>query len=74
MNVLVGRIFDAVASLLNYCDVNSYEGEGAILLENAVNDYELSQLKVYVHAGEDFKIPTHILWENLYKDYKLWAC
>ncbi len=65
----VGRIFDAVASLLNYCDVNSYEGEGAILLENAVNDYELSQLKVYVHAGEDFKIPTHILWENLYKDF-----
>ncbi len=49
----VGRIFDAVASLLNYCDVNSYEGEGAIMLENAVKDYKLSQLKVYVNAGKE---------------------
>ena len=65
----VGRIFDALASLLDYCDVNTYEGEGAILLENAVQDYNLSQLKVYVHAGKDFRIRTHDLWKNLYKDF-----
>jgi hydrogenase maturation protein HypF len=30
----MGRVFDAVASLLRLGDVNSYEGESAMLLED----------------------------------------
>lgn len=65
----VGRIFDAVASLLGFCDGNSYEGEGAILLENAVHSYDMSALKMYVKPGTDGLIPTYLLWEALYSDY-----
>ncbi len=35
----VGRIFDAVASLLNICDKQSYEGEAALLLEALAQQY-----------------------------------
>jgi len=31
----MGRLFDCVSSILNLCDYSHYEGEGAILLENA---------------------------------------
>jgi hydrogenase maturation factor HypF (carbamoyltransferase family) len=33
----MGRLFDAVASLLGICHVNRYEGECAIMLENAAD-------------------------------------
>ncbi len=65
----VGRLFDALASLLGLCDVNSYEGEGAILLENAVLDYNMDLLKVYTRPGADGIVPTHVLWEQLYSDF-----
>ena len=39
----MGRLFDAVSSLLGICDISSFEGEGAILLEKkaaeGVNDF-----------------------------------
>lgn len=65
----VGRLFDALASLLDFCDVNSYEGEGAILLENAIHGYDPETLKVYAVPKEDGLVPTHLLWEQLYKDF-----
>lgn len=33
----MGRLFDAISSILGLCQVNSYEGEAAILLENAAS-------------------------------------
>ncbi|WKK65619.1 carbamoyltransferase HypF [Lutimonas zeaxanthinifaciens] len=65
----VGRLFDAVASLLDLCDVNSYEGEGAILLENAIDDYELKNLKSYTPNVNENSIPTQYIWNEIYKDY-----
>ena len=35
----IGRLFDAVSSLLGICDHNSYEGECAIMLENRAWDF-----------------------------------
>jgi len=36
----VGRLFDGVASLLELCHVNQYEGHAAILLENCASECE----------------------------------
>jgi hydrogenase maturation protein HypF len=53
----MGRVFDAMASILDISDFNSYEGEGAMLLEKiaqlffdthgyeSVNCYELKEMK-----------------------------
>lgn len=48
----VGRLFDAVASLLNITDYNSYEGEAAILLENLVTGYNIKNCKSYLSSIE----------------------
>lgn len=37
-----GRLFDAISSIVGLVDINNYEGQGAIMLENSVvkSDYE----------------------------------
>lgn len=45
----VGRLFDAVASLLNITDFNTYEGEAPILVENLVLNYNLKECKSYLN-------------------------
>ena len=37
----MGRIFDAVASLLNVCDIQSYEGEAAMQLQSLAESYTI---------------------------------
>ncbi len=64
----VGRLFDAVASLLNICDFNTYEGEAAILLENSILDYDLKTCKSYCSVSEDNSIKTEEFLFNLYSD------
>jgi len=66
----VGRLFDAVASLLNICDINSYEGEAAILLENYVTNYNINDCKSYCPSLENSIIPTKVILNNLYLDVK----
>jgi len=65
----VGRLFDAVASLLNICDINTYEGEAAILLENVVLNFQIDQCKSYFSVGDQCRISTQELWDNLYADF-----
>ena len=66
----VGRLFDAVASALNICNFNSYEGEAAILLENSIEDFEVSCCKAYCNLDENGNIPTQTLVKNLMDDYR----
>ena len=65
----VGRLFDAVASLLNICDINSYEGEAAILLENTINAYDPKNLRAYIRVENNKVVPTSDLWNSLYADF-----
>ncbi|WP_456424290.1 carbamoyltransferase HypF [Lutibacter sp.] len=65
----VGRLFDAVASLLNITDFNSYEGEAAILLENLVVDYDLKSSINYLPDFES-EISSKEIIKNIAIDLK----
>ena len=55
----VGRLFDAVASLLELCHVNQYEGHAAMLLENYASECETPDFY-------DFEICEKIInWQSM---------
>jgi hydrogenase maturation protein HypF len=55
----VGRLFDAVASLLEICHVNQYEGHAAMLLENCAAQSEINDFY-------DFEILKKIIdWQPM---------
>ncbi|MHB1197931.1 MAG: carbamoyltransferase HypF [Lutibacter sp.] len=62
-----GRLFDAVASLLNIADYNTYEGEAAILLENSIGDYNIKSCKNYLSKPKEGISSTEII-KNMYAD------
>ncbi len=70
----IGRLFDAVASILLGIDKQSYEGEAAMRLENAAYTYfrKNNITKFYTYFKED-KLPTNFttfIIENILSDIK----
>lgn len=69
----VGRIFDAVASLLNICDKQSYEGEAALLLETIAqqyvdkNGYDFNENYFSLLTDED-RVSTSTLLQGIVDD------
>ena len=71
----VGRIFDAVASLLNLCDKQTYEGEAAMLLETVAQKYVDANgygfaSSYFMDGAHYHKIPTATLFAGIIADIK----
>lgn len=63
----VGRLFDAVASLLLDIDTTSYEGEAAMLLENQARSYKGTDYIDFLLGVEYQHIPLKIIIQNIQK-------
>jgi len=66
----MGRLFDAVASMLNILDIKDYEGHAAMLLEKMADEY--FKASDYAIGGpwclsDESLIPENILWQ-VYQD------
>lgn len=70
-----GRIFDAVASLLDLCDKQTYEGEAAIYLQSLAEDYinenGFEMDETYFNEGSHYyRIPVTTLIQGVMMDLK----
>ncbi len=69
----VGRIFDAVSSLLNLCDKQSYEGEAAMLLQEQALTYFnkngwVIQESYFIENSHFHRILTSLLMQGIVFD------
>ncbi|MEO8412356.1 MAG: carbamoyltransferase HypF [Ginsengibacter sp.] len=69
----VGRIFDAVASLLNICDKQTYEGEAAMYLQAMAEEYvDENGFKMddsyFKEGAHYYRIPTATLLQGVITD------
>ncbi len=57
----VGRLFDAVAAMIGICENISFEGQGAMALESAINDLQTDASYPYQIIGSTY--PLIIDWQ-----------
>ena len=70
----VGRLFDAVASVLNIKDINTYEAEAAMLLENCAKQYSGNDAIDFLHNIEYENVPSKRIIERILAAYKEGGC
>lgn len=63
----VGRLFDAVASILNIKNINSFEGEAAMLLENEAGKADFFKYTINHHYLGKNSLSTTELIQNIIK-------
>jgi hydrogenase maturation protein HypF len=70
----MGRLFDATAAWCGFCGKATYEGEAALLLEEAAKDFIQSQKTAYFHSYpiqiHDDTIDTPFLIMQVIKDVR----
>ncbi len=66
----VGRLFDAVASVLDIVDINTFEAEAAMLLENCAAGYIKNNPIDFLHNDNYTEIPSTKIIEAILKAYK----
>ena len=69
-----GRIFDAVASLLNICDKQTYEGEAAMYLQALAEEYVdengfVMDDSYFKEGSRYYRIPTATLMQGIIRGY-----
>ena len=62
----MGRLFDAVSSLLGLCDTSTFEGEAAMLLEAAATGFDHRIATCHVTLDASGNIPARTLLRSLH--------
>jgi hydrogenase maturation protein HypF len=63
----MGRLFDAVSSLLGLCDRNTFEGEGAMMLEAAAAGFDPGLATCHATLDPSGNIPARALVRSLHE-------